>query len=255
MLPIRICRGEFNSGQAFLSARIDGHDIEFLVDTGASSSFIGAHQATDLLPSLGAATKGGASGHIEYGEKIKLHSFELGSRTFSNLLFQRFKSAPIHYLGMDVLRQGSFSFDFPRSLFNWEVATPETPQSYETGPKGHIRLPTSLNTEKLLAIFDTGAGITTVDRDFVKRFNDSFEFIQKIEGGKDINGHLVEMVLYRCHSLIIGNKILENDLALAIDFSSIKKHLGDNAPIILGFNHIAKHCWHFEPNTKLWSLK
>lgn len=116
-------------------------------------------------------------------------------------------------------------------------------------------LHTNISGHEINGIWDTGAGLTTIDSEFANKHPDIFTFVKEIDGG-DTTGSQIKMKLYTVKKLMIGTLVLENVQFLAYDFSPIRAKLNDpTINMAIGFNILIHHDWYFDMKNQTWTAK
>jgi hypothetical protein len=159
-------------------------------------------------------------------------------------------------IGMDLLGRRPFGLQFgPQPALCWDVARlpPTLPGLRQH--RGELSLPVTLAGRSVRALWDTGAGLTCVDRALPGRLPNAFSFVQDVNGGKDSTGHAVSMKLYKLDHLQVGTEQFRDLSVLAIDFTVIHEHLSPDLELLLGFNAISDADWSFDPARQLWAVR
>lgn len=119
-----VVSGRIDRGVVVVTVKVNGKEIEAMIDTGAESSFINEEGARAMdLQARGESITGGTNGG-EQGSVYRINRLELGGRggqvkvTSSNLAF--FRGRPGMLLGMDMLKKlggenHAFGVDFARA--------------------------------------------------------------------------------------------------------------------------------------------
>ena len=128
--------------------------------------------------------------------------------------------------------------------------------SKELGQNGHIIVPATLGSSVARVIWDTGAGLTTVDQKFIADHPENFRFIKNIKVGDAVIDGASTMKLYMATELIIGNLHLKDIRILSADFSAIQEKLNDNSIFgAAGFNVLESYNWYFDMKSKTYSVR
>ena len=89
-------------------------------------------------------------------------------------------------------------------------------------PAGLMVLQVGLAEADQPAVWDTGAGLTSVDQAFAQAHSDIFTYVQDITGGYDANGKPVKLSLYTLKQLKIAGKVFIGLSVLGFDFTPIR---------------------------------
>jgi hypothetical protein len=252
--PLLLKRGEIESGYMEVMVTLDGFTTPIKLDTGANSTQLLAAPWNAHYPVLRQAQRGGASGLRYTCDVISFAKVSVEGLSQQAYEADRCALDAGHQLfGIDFFKGEALYFDFEQSAL--ELNGPRAKGSYplKIYEEGHISLELKILGRPYFAVFDTGAGLTSVDQPFVDRNPDSFTFVRAIQG-KDGGGHSVAMKLYRIKRLEIDSAVLENEYVLAFDFGRIRDYFGENTPLILGFNVITKHNWAIDLKNNSWDL-
>jgi len=135
--------------------------------------------------------------------------------------------------------------------FQWDSMR-EAKSSFSIGKRGHIVVPVSFGKSAHQMIWDTGAGLTTLDQQVIEQQPGDFEFIRDIEVGNTVGSGKTLMKLYKAKMVRISDASLKDICVLATDFSQVQSKTGDSAVVgALGFNALKDHGWCFDmPNLK-----
>lgn len=253
-VPVEVEHGGLGSGKVFVTARFDGHDLRCLLDTGANGSSV-AGDAFGQYPVVGQARAKGAANVASTDPEIEVGATQLGPLHAEKLHVTRLPGET-GTIGMDLLGQRPFTLQFgPQPSLTWD--DPRLPPSLPGLQQhlGEISLPVTLAGRPARALWDTGAGLTCVDRQLPERLPKAFTFVQEVNGGKDSTGQAVPMKLYKLDALQVGPERFHDLAVLAIDFSVIHEHLAPDLEILLGFNAITEADWSFDPARRLWAVR
>ena len=93
------------------------------------------------------------------------------------------------------------------------------------------------------ALFDTGAALSVVDRDFVAAHPDLFKAKGAPTYGKDAAGKDMAVQLHKVKSLELGGKTFEGVWAVGVDFTAMRDVYPPGAVFVAGYNLIAARVW------------
>lgn len=254
-LPLDLKRGELDSGEVYISASFDGLLMPIKFDTGADSTQLLKAPWNSNYPMLRQEQRGGASG-VRYTCDVIL---------FSSVSVEGFQRDPFEADRCDLAKgQQLFSlnffgdsilyFDFKNNSLEINGGKAQGKLPLRTYGKGHIAIELKMQDQPYFAVFDTGAGLSSVDQLFVDRNPTAFEYIQDIDGN-DGGGHKVTMKLYKIKALDIDGIRVMNEYILAFDFGTLRNYFGENTPLIVGFNIITKYNWTLDLKNRLWKVE
>lgn len=112
----------------------------------------------------------------------------------------------------------------------------------------HLLMKASIGGGAMKALFDTGAGITEIDRGYVAAHPKDFSLMgtMRIAGRPDAE-------VYEAASLSLGGLRFDKVAVLAADFSFFKKKTGrDDLRLLLGYNVITRADWYFDLARRRW---
>lgn len=263
--PLDLVTGPFDSGQIFTPCNFDGLEQDCFIDTGSPWSFIEKNEFSLSYPSVGQVDSGGASGTTVTCDLIEITDFYVSSDfQMDNFVVRRCPSEDTSMddsiiseslLGLNVLREKVIHFDFVSNSLNAVASIPSVLTRHKTQNevRGHISIEMKNSNQDVYGIWDTGAGLTSVDEDFVKANPQHFTFIQDIIGG-DGSGVQIPMKLYKAHEIEIGGIKFSNEYVIAFDFAPIRPYFNKNVQFVIGYNIITKANWYFDFNNNDWSV-
>ncbi len=245
---------ELGSGRFFVEGSIDGHQATFHLDTGSVFTSVERTDQTEPYPVTGSRTSTGAAGVPREDELITIGQLLLGERVLSDHQVVRCPAGPEHCnrVGMDALGADRLMFDFPsgRMAFDPDLAPETTGFPLRRLVGGIPGVEASIKEAAVEAAWDTGAELTTVDEQFVERNPDCFDFIQSIEGA-DSTGTPISFGLYQMKEIRIGDRVFADAHAIAMDFSALRGRF-EGLELVVGFNLMRGHTWHFDLQRLKW---
>lgn len=250
---LEVLKEEEDSGRIFALGNVDGQSERFYIDTGANTTKIKSNNVFEKYHAIENRTLMGLSGNPMTVSKIKVQNISMGP--FSAFSHEIFLYPNMPYFestaGVDLLQNKIFGFEFTKSRVI-ELDKINANEKFILAPQGYILIHTKISNNEVNGIWDTGAGLTTIDTEFVKKNSNLFTFVKDIEGG-DTTGSIINMKLYLVKKIQIGSITLENVQFLAHDFSPIKTKLNDpTINMAIGFNMIIHHDWYFDMINKSW---
>ncbi len=253
-LPLKVIEGELGSAQFHVSADFDGHAEDFHLDTGATYTSVAFSPVTASYPVTGSTKRMSASGREKTEEKITLREFRLGPIARTHFSVPRYsqENNQSNRLGMNVLAGAHVCVD----LVDWQLRFDEAfvgshfPIHAYVGDTFAIDF--RLSGQDVRGLWDTGAELSVVDRDYIKKWPAAFRFIQKIDNGLDATGESVDFELYQSDEIEIGGQVFSGTL-MSMDFSMIHKKISPDLQIILGTNLLRGHIWYFDFLNRRWA--
>jgi predicted aspartyl protease len=255
-LSFKIVEGELGSGQFFLISNFDGQNLEQFIDTGSTFTSL-PWSLFSNYPKTGSTNSKGLANNQNQHDKISIQKVSIAGHILNSFEAIRLKdqSKMIPTLGIDAFQSSNFIFDPKHKELSFLKTNTfgESPAfSLEIGKRGHILLKTCIENYSYNAIWDTGAGLTTIDENMIKKSPDNFEYLQTTEGD-DCNESSLSLKLYRAKIITIGNLSFKNLDVLVHDFQPVSEALGEQVDLALGFNAIIQKKWLFNLVEKTWT--
>lgn len=253
--PLQVVSGEFDSGRIYVTCEFDNISKNCFVDTGSTISAV-ADERFAAYPVTGRLQYKSASGIPKAVDEISIERLRIGLAEHRQVKVARFD--PIDglesVLGINLLVGEPFAFQFRPSpiLLPNAPAPSELLNSLTVHEKNIVSIPIQIGADRMNALWDTGAGLSSVDVEYVQTHPHEFDFIQDIDNGFDGTGKPVAMKLYSIKEIKIGPRLFKNEKVLAIDFSIVRDHISKDIALILGFNLITKMNWFFDLAKKQW---
>ena len=254
---------QFGAGSIYIPCSFDSHAESCLVDTGSDTTNIQDDNFSETYPVVGHTTGEGLSGNPTPCDIIEIAQFVLGDNPLGQHQIVRC-AAPAsnsggasqgNLAGLSSFSGHAMQFDFISKTFSMNNPIPVgwAPQPLIIHPQlGHFGFQILVDGIRVDSIVDTGAAITTIDKDFIQAHPDAFLFVEAVSGGVDSNGNPITLNLYQVKSLTFANVTLTDTYAFGADFSFIEKFI-PNVPVIFGFNAISQRNWYFDLAHKVWA--
>ncbi len=238
---------------ATLDVEIDGVEREFLLDTGAVRTSLLNDPVAAKYPSVGEHPGQGVAGRVTACALIQPERLRFGHQVFPDPTIARCNQS---LFGLDFLGRQAFQVD----LFGRELKILSgLPDGVVTEPirvleAGHYALSVKFGENSASAVFDTGASVTVIDADFVRKHPESFSLVRD-EPGFDALGNKIESKIYNCSSFQVGKLHMENVEVAATEFGPSFQKGMQGAVAILGNNIIVHGVWSFEGSTSRWFVE
>lgn len=255
-LLLEILKEEEDSGRIFAKGNVDGHEQRFYVDTGSTATKVRTNEFFDKYSSTENRSIVGLGGKPLSLSKIKVQKISMGPYSTTNHEILRYPNSPTFEstAGIDLLQNKAFVFEFSKSRMI-ELNKINGNHNFKIGRKGHILIDTQIGNLNTCGIWDTGAGLTTIDTKLVESNPNIFTLSKELDAG-DPTGAEFKMKLYAAKEIKIGNLVLKDVQFLAFDFSIIHEKLNDpNVNLAIGFNILVHHDWYFDMKSKVWTAK
>jgi hypothetical protein len=258
-IPLKIVPGDLESGKIFIPCEFDNFSDTCFLDTGATFSAVANLNKFGAYPVVGKVRFKSAGQKAKEVDEIAIRKLKIGETLLKNTKVARldpkegFKSV----IGMNTLSNLNLNFHFKKeaSLIFDDALPGKLNLDLLIYDKNIFSIPTRVGTIETKALWDTGAGLTTVDEQLVKSNPSEFKFVMDIPTGKDATGNPVVMKLYTVEKVVVGGIDFQNVKVLAIDFGVLRDHVDKNIRMIVGFNLITKADWYFDFKTLSWGVK
>lgn len=236
-----------------MGATFDGVSHNCFLDTGATTTTVKNDSTFSSYASRRDMQFMGINGDTSLASRIFIKDIQMGGKSLGGLEIARLPNEGNYHftVGVDLLQGRKVLFDFRDLKFQWDPST-ETESSFAKGKRGHIVIPVIFGKTAHQMIWDTGAGLTTLDQKIIEQQPGDFEFIRDIEVGNTVGSGKTLMKLYRAKVARVSDASLNDVLVLATDFSQVQAKTGDSTVVgALGFNALRNHVWYFNmPNLR-----
>jgi hypothetical protein len=235
---------------------LSGRTYRFVLDTGASRTQIVADDFTVLLPSTGRHASSGIFAPSS-DALVTVSDFAIGPIREATLQVVRVEANQPelkNLLGMDVLRHWCCHFQFDSNTLLLERSPATRPlQPLHMGPRGHVFVDVRWPGAQGQACWDSGAGITVVDRSFLRAHRELFEECGSSRG-TDSTGAQAETPSFWVAGPTIGGEVFARHKVAAVDLSKLNRTLERPMDLILGYTTLCQSNWLFDFPAKRWSL-
>lgn len=254
--PLTIVSGQLGSGKLYAPCTFDGVVESCFVDTGAAFNAVADLPRFASYPVTGKISFMGASGILRDADEITIGALQFDSSTTVNAKVARLDSREgfESVIGIQTIGAQSFTFQFGvNPSFSFGVTLPaEAFPGVEIYQKGVFSIPVQIGTSQAKGLWDTGAGLTAIDIDYVNAHPTDFTFVMDIPDGSDATGNPVVMKLYRARQLTLGKHVFTDEYILAMGFDVVRERIARDVQLIIGFNLITKADWFFDLQKKRW---
>ena len=243
-LKIEIGHPEYETAKYRVACSTPQQKSDCMVDTGS------AHNS--LPDDLSAQNKinievMGYSGQIKKIQTFKIPQFNVGETHLNNLKFYKLKAR----IGMDFFKYfGAFEINVPnRTLSLGESRIRNITPSFRLGrEKDHLMIEARSGDDQhyAKAMFDTGAELTAVKRQYIEAHREDFEYNDR-GSTIDANGVSTAIEIWTALKIKLGQRTFINARVIVYDFTF-------NADMIIGSNIINKAVWTFNLKENTWSV-
>jgi hypothetical protein len=157
-------------------------------------------------------------------------------------------------LGIDFLHGHAWRISLAsRLLASVNVDAEDVPWRIRRGPHGHLCLDLRWGMTGANAIWDTGAGITVVDRSFAAEHPDLFVSQGRATGTDGTSSQETDLALMR--GPVIESLRFTDSIAAIVDLSEPSRHHGERIDLILGYPLISQADWIVDLRLDRWSAQ
>jgi predicted aspartyl protease len=244
-----------NLAEVLVDGKIGARSYRFLLDTGAAVSQIKSDGYIDKFNYRGAIKTGGtfSANMLSLATVPGITIGPISEKNFTVAIAPI--DAPNNLIGMDILKKHNFRFYFDQNKVEVDSANSESDvyRDLTLGKKFHPYIEVCIGKVKTLGIWDTGSGITAVDKTFIRRHLQYFQPIGKSQG-TDCAGNTERTVLFQMSKVIIGGQAFQPMKVAALDMSQINTSADIGADLILGYNTLCQSNWFFDFPKKKWAV-
>lgn len=244
--------------QAWVDAEVDGAPAKLLVDTGTYRSSIPHVEPFASRPRRVESGGGGVFGVPAEEMMVEADVLVTGDVITRNLLVQLQPEAWRHpaLLGMDVLgsHRCNFRFDTPRIDLDGVDPPDAAWFSLTTDPHRTPIVETRWEQATVMAVWDTGAGVTLVDQSWASGHPDIVAVRPEAGRGTDVTGVETSHPWGTMAPCRIGGAEFAPQTRGVVDFSAMNATLAAPIEVILGLPLIAQASWCMDFPGRRWTL-
>lgn len=244
------------SAIVYVDARVNEQNHKFVLDTGCRTTSLMQSKFSEKLVRVGENVSSGAIG-TEIFDLVEVDQIEFGPLVKKSCYVSRSKTPKIdkNLLGMDVLKGSSFVLSYKKSELNFNECYPGMNlENISPDPIGHQPyINIRFQGQELKVLWDTGAGITLVDINFIKKYPNMFELAGE-SMGTDSTGNSIVTSNYKIKPIEINGHLFDSHEIAAIDMSHVNSKSGNPAYLTLGFSTIRQADWFFDFGENKWSV-
>jgi|GEM_PF-3925477 len=260
MVPLRLVPPvqKIGAGEILLDCAFDGAPRSCVLDTGAGDKIL-VHDDSMFgrYKPIGNGSNQddlGARGEVDV---IRVGHLTIGGADFGPIDVKRRKQAEsgpgAALVGPQAVARRGFALLFKDSstmvVDGPAPAGPDYPLNASDRDR-HLLIKAEIEGDSMSALFDTGAGITEIDRDYVALHPRDFSLVgtMRFAGRPDAE-------IYELRSLSLGGRRFNGVDVIAADFSFFKRKLkDDDLRLMLGYNVVTRADWYFDLTRRRWSV-
>lgn len=268
-LIIKPDQEDIEAAEVLVDGTIGSNEYRFLLDTGAARTCVRFDDYTSTFESLGKNNSSGVFAKSS-DDLITVPNIELGPISKKDLTVVRLPEETQdvrNLIGMDFLKDFCchFLFDQNQVLIDSDSVTEGnvTFQELFCDSKFHPYVDVEFGdvedgdfeAPKLTArtVWDTGAGITIADLNFIKKYPGFFEEVGRSQG-TDSTGFTMETSTFIMGPTLIGGKEFGPHKVAGVDLSAVNATIEVPMNLILGYSTLSKANWWFDFPGKKWAI-
>jgi hypothetical protein len=253
-------------GTVWLDCAFDGKPAPCQLDTGSGANILVPRKPPfDAYPAARAGSNVDSLGGRTSVDYIRVARLTVGDAVFGPVLAKRRGSADAYaeryktpaLIGPQALARRSFALRFTGGPPELAVDGPRPAAALHPllSPRRdrrdrHLLMNAALGGTTAVMLFDTGTGLTEIDRDFVAAhpavFGDPVAMM-RIPGRPD-------SPIYRLPPVTLGGARFDGILAIASDFTLIRKMTGAGVVVMLGYDVAVRADWYFDLAHRRWAV-
>jgi hypothetical protein len=248
---------DVEAAEVLVDGTIGGYTYRFLLDTGAARTSVTFDDYTSTFDCI---EKSDSSGVFAASSQdlIRVPMIALGpisKKDFTLVRMQENDPDIPNLLGMDLLKDFCchFLFDEKRVVVQDEPEFGSPFQELILGQKFHPYVDIQFGKLKARTVWDTGAGITIADMNFIKKYPAFFQEVGQSQG-TDSTGAKMATPLFIMAPTIIGNHEFPPHKVAGVDLSQVNSTTEVPMDLILGYNTLRKANWLFDFPRKRWAI-
>ncbi|TFH30073.1 MAG: hypothetical protein E4G98_02750 [Promethearchaeota archaeon] len=245
--------------EIFVEGKMGDKNCQFLLDTGAARTHVKLDDLTATYDRIHTDNSSGVFSKSKY-DFITITNIEFGPIIKSNFTIARYTEKNSDYrnlIGMDILKEFRCRFLFDENRISVDdpenIGTDDTLHDLFLGKKFHPYVTIQLGQMTWNTVWDTGAGITVVDMDIIKKFP---EFFQEMGHslGTDSSGTTMDTPLFIMAASKIGDKGFPPQKVAGVDLSQVNSTTEVPMDMILGYTTLSKANWLFDFPRQKWAV-
>lgn len=246
-----------DTAEVWIEGFVDNTPQRFILDTGCATTSLYLNEFSEKYISQGSRQYSGTFGSA-ICEFINVSKIGCGPIQKKDITIVRTQAGgnDKNLFGMDLLKDHIFHF-LPKHQVV-EILTELPPDNYKFNPlfldSGSIPfIELEFFNQTAIAVWDTGAGVTIVDRAFLKRNSEFFD-LDGITTGTDSTGRTFETETFLMKSIWIGHNLFPPHRVVPIDLSHIGSKTGRGMDFILGFSTLRLANWLMDFQGRKWTI-
>jgi hypothetical protein len=248
---------EPEAAEVYVNGSVGDRPYRFLLDTGAARTSLVVDDYTSSFESVEKSASSGVFASSS-DDVITVPRLQVGPILRQNFaVVQAFETTPNmrNLIGMDVLKDHRCHFQFNDSRVlidpDDEIDFPMHPLLMDK--KFHPYVDVQFGGVTAKAVWDTGAGITIVDMNFLQRHPELFERAGE-SSGTDSKGATQVTPMFTVAEPMIGGVMFSRHRVAAVDLSQVNATLEIPMDFILGYSTLRQANWLFDFPRRQWGI-
>ncbi len=243
-----------NCADIMVDALIAGRPYSLRLDTGAARTQLLADDHLARLATLGRDTSAGAFGQPQDRDIVTIGDLSMGDLDVPPLDVVRVDApGQQSLLGMDVLREHRCEFRFGDEMLVLDGAScPATSLDLQLDDRGHVYIELGWDAAIASACWDSGAGITVVDRAFRLRYAELFSEAGRSAGTDSTGTQFAATTFTMAGPRVAGIQFPSSKVAV-IDLSPLNRELEFPMDLIAGYPLLRQANWLFDFPARRWA--
>jgi hypothetical protein len=255
-LIIKQDEDDTEAAEVLVDGTLGAHKYRFLLDTGAAKTCVTLDDYTSTFDCIDKSNSSGVFAKSS-DDLVKVPTIDLGPIVKKNITVGRRAvegSGTSSLIGMDILKDYCchFLFDENRVSINpGDGGYNFQELSYDN--KFHPYIDIHFGELKAQTVWDTGAGITVADMNFIKKHPAHFEEVGR-SYGTDSTGYKMETPMFIMAATMIGDNEFPPHKVAGVDLSQVNDTIELPMDLILGYSTLSKANWLFDFPRKKWAI-
>jgi hypothetical protein len=266
---LTLTQSDYGGGRIYLPVRFGNFMGTMRLDTGASTTRITLADWNKDLPSLDQSVSTGASGKTTRCDDVEAKNVELKAAQGTNIARAKYlvtrcaASDGDDLLGLDFFKGARLNLDFERHELVFFGDAPANGRSKPfrlLGPDQRlVGIEVRSGNTTAVGLFDAGAEISAVDRQFVEKHKNQFTLVKRKGKASEVGGKKFSPQIYKIKEFELARGLILRDVYVIVyDFGVLREALGRETPFILGYNLLSQFNWELDfrsPNAPTWDAK
>ena len=257
VLIIKEDEADPEAAEVLVDGSSGGREYRFLLDTGAARSAVAWDDYTSRFDSHAKSASSGTFGISSREDLIRVPSIEVGPisrRDFTLVRLPRQGEHSRNLIGMDLLKEHRCHFRFSADqVLVDEADTGLASQRLILDARFHPYVNVYLQAVQGRAVWDTGAGMTVVNTNFIARHPALFRRVGE-STGRDATGFEMDTPTFIMEESVIGEHTFPPHKVVGVDLSVVNATLERPMDLILGYNTLRRADWLFDFPSKRWAI-